>query len=110
VIRLSRPSWPANERVLHVLWGLLHAPAAIYAALTMAHDEMQTVRDLDAGFLREFAENVWFYYVEEDGWVGEQQAVVRRALRATPAESRVVLGRDGIPHAFCISAAFSLVW
>jgi len=70
----------------------------------MAHDEMETVRDLDAGFLRDFAENVWFYYAEEDGWVGEQRGVVLRALCGTPAEGRVVHGRGGVPHAFCISA------
>ena len=70
----------------------------------MAHDEMVTVRDLDVDFLRDFAENVWFYYAEEDGWVGEQRGVVLRALRGTSAESRVVHGRGGVPHAFCISA------
>jgi len=72
----------------------------------MAHDEMETVRDLDADFLREFAENLWFYYAEEDDWVGEQRGVMLRALRGTAAESHVVHGRRGVPHAFCISAAF----
>jgi hypothetical protein len=89
---------------VQVLRGLLRAPAAIYAALTMAHDEMETVRELDVGFLRDFAENVWFYYAEEDGWVGEERGVVLRALRGTAAEGRVVHGRGGVPHAFCISA------
>ena len=70
----------------------------------MANDEMEMVRGLDADFLREFAHNLWFYYAEEDGWVGEQRALVVRALRGTPAESHVVHGRVGIPHAFCISA------
>jgi hypothetical protein len=103
ILRLFQPTWPTNQ--LQVLRALLRAPAAIYAALTMGHDEMETVRDLDVGFLRDFAENVWFYYAEEDDWVGEQRAVVLRALHGTPAEGRVVHGRGGIPHAFCISAA-----
>jgi len=100
-------SWPENQ--LQVVHNLLRAPAAIFAALTMANDEMQTVRELDVDFLRDFAHNLWFYYAEEDGWVGEQRAVVLRALRGTPAklESHVVLDRAGIPHAFCISASFS---
>jgi Lipid-droplet associated hydrolase len=87
---------------------LLRAPAAIYAALTMANDEMETVRELDTDFLRDFAQNLWFYYAEEDDWVGDQSAVVLRALRGigTPTESHVVLGRPGIPHTFCISASF----
>jgi hypothetical protein len=72
----------------------------------MANDEMETVRELDKDFLREFADSLWFYYAEEeeDGWVGEQRAVVLGALRGTPAESHVALGQAGIPHAFCISA------
>lgn len=98
-----RPSWPADQ--LQVLHDFLRAPGAVYASLTMAHDEMGTVRELDADFLRELAHDLWFYYAEEDGWVGEEQrAVVLRALRGTHAESHVVLGRAGIPHAFCISA------
>ncbi len=105
ILRLLQPSWPKNQ--LQVLHNLLRAPAAIYAALTMANDEMQTVRELDANFLRDFAHGLWFYYAEEDGWVGEQHAVVLRALRGTPAESHVVLGRAGIPHAFCISASIN---
>lgn len=74
----------------------------------MANDEMETVRELDADFLRDFAQNLWFYYVEEDDWVGEQFAVVMHALRGKPTESHVVIGRPGIPHAFCISASFFL--
>ncbi|KAI0264046.1 hypothetical protein BGY98DRAFT_651018 [Russula aff. rugulosa BPL654] len=65
---------------------------------------METVRELDTDFLRDFAQNLWFYYAEEDDWVGEQFVVVLRALRCTPTlESHVVTGRPGIPHAFCIN-------
>jgi hypothetical protein len=100
---LLRPTWPANQ--LQVLHDFLRAPGAIYASLTMAHDEMETVREPDADFLREFAHDLWFYYAGEDDWVGEQQrAVVLRVLRGTPAESHMVHGRAGVPHAFCISA------
>jgi hypothetical protein len=70
----------------------------------MAHDEMERVRELDRGFLREFAENVWFCYAEEDGWVGGERGVVMRAVGGTAAEGRVVCGRGSVPHAFCISA------
>jgi len=104
ILRLLQPSWPTSQ--LRVVHNLLRAPAAIYAALTMANDEMETVHELDTDFLREFAQNLWFYYAEEDDWVGEQLGVVLRALRGTPAELHVVLGRPGIPHAFCISVSF----
>ena len=102
--RLAQPSWPVSQ--LQVLRSFLHAPAAIYASLTMAHDELDTVRDLDTDFLREFAENLWFYYADEDDWVGDQRGVVLRALQGTAAESHVVHDHGGVPHAFCISAAF----
>jgi hypothetical protein len=101
--RLAQSSWPENQ--LQMLRRFLRAPKAIYASLTMAHDEMQTVLDVDADFLREFADDLWFYYADEDGWVGEQREVVLRALRGTSAEGRVVHGPGGVPHGFCISAA-----
>ena len=106
VLALLHPSWPGNQ--LQVLHDFLRAPVAIYAAMTMANDEMETVRELDADFLREFARELWFYYAEEDDWVGEERAVVLRALRGTAAESHVALGSAVIPHAFCISATVFL--
>ena len=93
-------SWPESQ--LQVLRRFLQAPAAIYAALTMADEEMRTVLELDTGFLRDFSDKIWFYYAESDDWVGGQREVVLRALRGTPAESRVVHGRSEIPHGFCI--------
>ena len=106
ILGLLQPSWPKNQ--LRVVHNLLKAPPAIYAALTMANDEMQTVRELDADFLWDFAQYLWFYYAEEDGWVGEERAAVLRklGLGGTHAESHVIFGRADIPHAFCISASF----
>ena len=106
VLGLAQPSWPKNQ--LQVLRSLLQAPAAIYAALTMAHDEMQRVRELDVDFLRAFAERLWVCYAEEDGWVGGQREEVLCALSGMLAEGRVVHSRRGVPHAFCISARVSL--
>jgi Lipid-droplet associated hydrolase len=74
--------------------------------MTMANSEMETLRELDADFLRVFANSLWIYYAEDDDWVGEQREVVQSALRGTSAEiqGRIVLDRDnGIPHSFCIS-------
>lgn len=101
LLRLVMLSWPESQ--LQVLRRFLHAPAAIYAAFTMADDEMKTVRELDVSFLREFSDRVWFYYAERDSWVGAQREVVLSALRGTPAEARVVHGRSDILHGFCIS-------
>ncbi|KAH9995909.1 hypothetical protein BJV74DRAFT_300115 [Russula compacta] len=101
ILDIRHPSWPPKQH--QVLHDFLRAPAALYAAFTMANDEMDTVLDLDADFFREFAENVWFYYAHNDHWVGEEREVVLRALRETPAENHVVHGRADIPHAFCIN-------
>ncbi|KAI0265417.1 hypothetical protein BC834DRAFT_879350 [Gloeopeniophorella convolvens] len=104
VLGMIERGWPCHQ--LQVLHDFLQAPAAIYSAFTMANDEMETVRELDTAFLREFAEDLWFYYAEEDKWVGEQREVVLRALGETPvsaSETRVVRGRNEVPHAFCIN-------
>ena len=69
----------------------------------MADEEMRTVLELDTGFIRDFSDKIWFYYAENDDWVGGQREVVLHALRGTSAESRVVHGRSEIPHGFCIS-------
>ena len=104
LLRLAMQSWPENQ--LQVLRRFLQAPAAIYAAFTMADGEMKTILELDVEFLREFSDRVWFYYAERDDWVGAQREVVLSALRGTPAEARVVHGRSDIPHGFCISEFF----
>jgi pimeloyl-ACP methyl ester carboxylesterase len=104
LLRLVMQSWPESQ--LQVLCRFLQAPAAIYAAFTMANDEMKTVLELDVAFLRKFSDKVWFYYAERDDWVGGQREVVLRALRGTSAEARVVHGRSDIPHGFCISELF----
>ncbi|KAI0298364.1 hypothetical protein B0F90DRAFT_1632849 [Multifurca ochricompacta] len=101
ILSLVQPTWPKNQ--LKVLSDFLRAPAAIYSALTMANDEMKTVRDLDVDFLRDFAESMWIFYAEKDDWVGEQREVVLCALRGMSPEGQVVHGYGGIPHAFCIS-------
>ncbi|KAH9039444.1 hypothetical protein EDB83DRAFT_2411710 [Lactarius deliciosus] len=100
-LRLVLHSWPDGQ--LRFLRRFLQAPAAIYASLIMADDEVKTVLDLDVGFLHEFSGKIWFYYAETDGWVGGQREVILRALRGTPAEVQVVHGRSDIPHGFCLN-------
>ena len=101
ILRRFFPSWP--ESLLQVVPRVLQSTAAIYASLTMADDIMKTVLELDVDFLREFSDKLWFYYAESDIWISsEQREAVLRALNGTPAEVRVVYGRD-IPHDFCLS-------
>ncbi|KAH9023369.1 hypothetical protein EDB85DRAFT_1991162 [Lactarius pseudohatsudake] len=106
-----RPPWPRALAYLSLLvqytpqWALrlVLPPAAIYASLIMADDEVKTLLDPDVGFLHEFSGKIWFYYAERDGWVGGQREVILRALRGTPAEVQVVHGRSDIPHGFCLN-------
>ncbi|KAI0045637.1 hypothetical protein FA95DRAFT_1560989 [Auriscalpium vulgare] len=94
-------SWPLAQ--LEVLRSLLHSPSAIHACLTMAHDEMNTITDLDVVLLDRHIEHLWFYFAEEDDWVGDQREVILHALHGTPAAVRVVHGHRDIPHAFVIN-------
>jgi hypothetical protein len=86
-----------------VLHSLLSSPSSIFAILTMGHEEMVNIRDLDTALLDEHKDRIWLYYAEKDGWVGNQKEAVLRAIDAYPGYVRVVHGHRDIPHAFCIS-------
>ncbi|KAF7967560.1 hypothetical protein HWV62_33941 [Athelia sp. TMB] len=101
ILSMLFASWPRPQ--ISVLHALLFAPTSIYATLSMAHDEMNNVRDLDIALLTEYKDRIWFYYAEKDNWVGEQKELVLRSINAEPDYVRVVHGHREIPHAFCIS-------
>lgn len=86
-----------------VLHSLLFAPSSIFATLSMGHDEMTNVRDLDIALLNKYKDRIWFYYAEHDNWVGEQREAILRSINADLGYVRVVHGQRDIPHAFCIS-------
>ena len=94
-------SWPRSQ--ITVLHSLLSSPTAIFAALSMAHDEVNNIRDLDTSLLDKHKDKIWFYYAEQDEWVDNQREVVLHAIDAEPGYVRVVRGHKDIPHAFCIS-------
>ncbi|KAF9777446.1 hypothetical protein BJ322DRAFT_1115012 [Thelephora terrestris] len=88
--------WPAPQ--LRVLRDLLRSPAAIYACLTLADEEMKTIVALDEGLLSEHQHKLWLYFAKRDDWLGDG-----------------VHGEPDIPHAFCINhgdvlAQQSLAW
>jgi len=94
-------SWPRAQ--IMVLHSLLSSPSSILAVLTMGHEEMVNIRDLDTALLDEHKDRIWLYYAEKDGWVGNQKEAVLRAIDAYPGYVRVVHGHRDIPHAFCIN-------
>lgn len=100
------PTWPLEQ--LLVLRSLLHSPPAVLAALTMAHDEMNSIRALDVALLNEHKEIIWIYFAEQDDWVGRQRDVILRSFDGEPNSVRIIHGHQDIPHAFCISTLFTV--
>lgn len=93
--------WPLAQ--ILVLRAFLHSPPSIRAALGMAHDEMQNIRDLELPLLEEHRGKLWFYFAENDDWVGGEKNSLLRSLKSDLDVVRVVHGHHDIPHAFCIS-------
>lgn len=98
--------WPAAQRA--VLRSLISSPRTVYAALTMAHEEMNTITNVDDGLLRKHYLKIHMYFAEDDHWVGKQRDAVLRVLREQEASVKVVHGDQDIPHAFCISKSLTL--
>ncbi|KAF7320272.1 hypothetical protein MKEN_00811800 [Mycena kentingensis (nom. inval.)] len=64
-ISLLFSRWPASQTT--VLRSLLNSPPAIYACLSMAHDEMKAICEMDA-IVKD--ERVRILFGEHDDWVG----------------------------------------
>ncbi|KIY45799.1 hypothetical protein FISHEDRAFT_48609 [Fistulina hepatica ATCC 64428] len=92
------PEWPSHQDVLR---RLVTSPRAVYAALTMAHDEMTIIKELDDIISHlDHASKIWIYFAAHDDWVGHHKATI---LSRFTDEERIVHGPPGVPHAFCIS-------
>lgn len=69
----------------------------------MAHEEMQTIKELDVTLLDAVKHKLYFYLAEQDDWVGENKRAIIREMADEPHSVRVIHGEHGIPHAYCIS-------
>jgi hypothetical protein len=101
VLRVLFASWPQAQ--LLVLRSLFYSAPAIVACLSMAHEEMETIRDLDVALINEHQQRICFYFAERDDWVGKERENILRAINTDPESIRVMHGEPDIPHAFCIS-------
>ena len=101
VYRIVHRDWPAPQ--LKVLRDLLRSPTAIYACLTLADEEMKTIKALDEGLMREHQHKLWLYFAEQDDWVGDGREEIIKAFHPDHEAVRVVHDKADIPHAFCIS-------
>lgn len=95
------PQYPIPQA--QVLQSFLLSPSSIFAAMTMAHDEMLNIKDLDAVTLDKYRHQIWFYFAENDDWVDQGRETILQVFGADPGTVKVVHGRRDIPHAFCIN-------
>jgi len=93
--------WP--EPQLQVLRRLLRSPSSIHACLSMAHDEMNTIRELDVDLLEAHKHRIHMFFAETDGWVGKNKDVILRSFDPDRGAIKIVHGNHGVPHAFCIN-------
>ncbi|KAI0936744.1 hypothetical protein AcV5_004807 [Taiwanofungus camphoratus] len=93
--------WPLAQ--VMVLRSLLNSPSCVYACLSMAHDEMNTIRELDVMLVQEHRHRLHVYFAEKDDWVGEQREVMLQAFGTDLGAVKIIHGHRDIPHAFCIS-------
>lgn len=88
-----------------VLWNFISSPPAVLNSISMAHEEMITIKDLDIPLIQEVKHKLYFYLAEKDNWVGEKnKSDILREMSDEPHSVRVVHGEHGIPHAYCISS------
>ncbi|KAJ3989567.1 hypothetical protein F5890DRAFT_1650567 [Lentinula detonsa] len=101
ILSIMFPEWPRAQ--LDVLSALLRSPSCIKACLSMAHEEMNTIRELDVNLLETYRHRIHMYFAETDGWVGNNKDVILRSFNPDPGSVNIVHGDHGIPHAFCIN-------
>ncbi|KAJ7783590.1 hypothetical protein DFH07DRAFT_788326 [Mycena maculata] len=99
-LSLLFPDWSTPQRA--VLRSLLSSPTNIFACLSMAHEEMITIRELDTALLTEHIHRIYLYFAEEDEWVSHHRSSIARIFVGDQA-ARVVGGQAGVPHAFCLN-------
>ncbi|TFK56606.1 hypothetical protein OE88DRAFT_1730078 [Heliocybe sulcata] len=101
VFSLILGDWPQAQ--LQVVTKLVHSSHCVFSALTMANDEMETIRELDIALMDENRHRICMYFGDTDHWVGEQREAILRVFNPDPGSVRAVHGHADIPHAFCIN-------
>jgi hypothetical protein len=69
----------------------------------MAHEEMKTIQDLDQTLIEQHSNKLFFFYAENDDWVGNEKATILRCFHPSNQSTNIVHGPTDVPHAFCIS-------
>jgi hypothetical protein len=90
--------WPSHQR--EIVQRLIQSPSSVFAALTMAYHEMQTLRALDVELLNKLKSRIMWLYGSVDGWVGIHGDEIIRHLGSEIAAKHIQYAN--LPHAFCI--------
>lgn len=106
VLGLFFSDWPAAQKA--VLRSFIRSPTTVYAALSMAHEEMNTIKELDQQLLKTHQHKLYMYFAEEDGWVGKHKEKILQTFHPVGDAVKTVHGHPDIPHSFCISKPASL--
>lgn len=101
MLGLLYSDWPAAQ--LTVLRSLIASPSTVYAALSMAREEMCEIKELDEELLQKHRHRLHMYFAEEDGWVGHNKEAILKAFHGDAGTVKIVHGDPDVPHAFCIS-------
>ncbi|KAF9056550.1 hypothetical protein BJ165DRAFT_1434489 [Panaeolus papilionaceus] len=101
IFRALFSTWPAEQ--LAVLRQFVSSSSCVLASLCMAHEEMKTIKEPDFKFLQKTSDRLYFYYAENDDWVGNEKCRILDKLDPTESSSSVVRGPSEVPHAFCIN-------
>jgi hypothetical protein len=99
ILGMLFPSYP--RLALNALHSFVRSPQAIFAAMSMAHNEMINIRRLDSELLDRHKNLLWIYLAQRDDWVGQQKATILGAFSGD--EARIFHDESGVQHAFCIN-------
>ncbi|KAJ6509354.1 hypothetical protein C8R47DRAFT_1098425 [Mycena vitilis] len=91
--------WSASQ--IAVLRSLLNSPTSIFACLSMAHEEMSTIRELDAALLQDHRHRLFFMFAAKDDWISTHKKTIMHLISSD--ESAMFVDEADVPHAFCLA-------
>ena len=94
---------------LGVLRSLINSPRSVLSALTLAHEEMLTIKEVNSALFQGTRHRLLLVFAEEDDWVGSNKETILREVGHESTSVIIHNARHGIPHAYCISKRSSIV-
>ena len=72
--------------------------------MTMADEEMVALKELDKDLLSRHGNKIFYYFADNDAWVGENRESILREIIGGTTPSRIVHGNA--PHAYGLEGRF----